>query len=325
MTFSFDIKDELGRIQVKKKCCMLSELVALAYTCGTIRLSGQNNANLYITTENATTARRAFMFLKSLYNINTEMIVKKNFRLRKNNSYILSVPQTTKAGNVLADMHIIHGDDKYKKGIHLSVYHSIIRKKCCKKAHIRGAFLGAGSISDPEKGYHLEFVTHSRHYGDDLCELLNVFSLHAKIIERKSGFVVYLKEGEHIVELLSLMGAHTALLNLENMRVYKDIRNNINRLVNCETANLTKTVTAAVRQIENIKYINERVGLCSLPPLLKDIAEARLEYPDVSLRELGQLLSPPVGKSGVNHRLRQLDILASELKEQYGNETARDN
>jgi DNA-binding protein WhiA len=304
---------------------MLSELVALAYTCGTIRLSGQNNTNMYISTENASTARRAFMFLKNLYNINTEMLVKKNFRLRKNNSYILSLPHSSKAGNVLADMHIIHGDDKCKKGINPSVYHSIIRKKCCKKAHIRGAFLGAGSISDPEKGYHLEFVTHNRHYGADLCELLNEFDLHAKIIERKSGFVVYLKEGEHIVKLLSLIGAHTALLNLENMRVYKDIRNNINRLVNCETANLTKTVTAAIRQIENIKYISDRIGICSLSPLLKDVAVARLEYPDVSLRELGQLLSPPVGKSGVNHRLRQLDILATELKERHGNETAQDN
>jgi len=325
MTFSFDVKDELGRIQVKKKCCMLSELVALAYTCGTIRLSGQSNTNLHISTENASTARRVFLFLKKLYNINIEMLVRKNFRLKKKNSYILSVPQSTKAGNILADMHIIHGDKKGKKGINPSVYHSIIRKKCCKKAHIRGAFLGAGSVSDPEKGYHLEFVTHSRQYGSDLCELLNKFGLHAKIIERKNSLVVYLKEGEHIVDLLSIIGAHEALLRLENMRVYKDIRNNINRLVNCETANLTKTVNAAIRQIENIKYINDRVGIYSLSPLLSEVAEARLMYADASLKELGQILNPPVGKSGVNHRLRQLDILASELKERYGNETSRDN
>jgi len=321
MTFSFDIKDEIGRIQVKKKCCMLSELVALAYTCGTIRLSGQHNMNLHFSTENASTARRVFIFLKCLYNINTEMFVRKNFRLKKKNSYILSVPQSTKAANILADMHIIHGDEKSKKSINPSVYHNIIRKKCCKKSHIRGAFLGAGSMSDPEKGYHLEFVTHSSQYGSDLCDLLIEFSLHAKIIERKSNFVVYLKEGEHIVELLRIIGAHEALLRLENMRVYKDIRNNVNRLVNCETANLIKTVNAAIRQMENIQYINDRIGIYSLPPLLRDIAVARLTHADASLKELGQILSPPVGKSGVNHRLRQLDILASELKERYGNET----
>lgn len=325
MTFSFDIKDELGRIPVKKKCCMMSELVAFAYTCGTIRLSGQSITSLHISTENASTARRIFMFFKRLYSINTEMIVRKNFRLNKKNSYILTIPQSTKVANILADMHIIHGDKKGKIGINSSVYHSIIRKKCCKKAHIRGAFLGAGSLSDPEKGYHLEFVTHSSQYGSDLCALLNEFGLHAKVIERKNSFVVYLKEGEHIVGLLRIIGAHEALLRLENMRVYKDIRNNINRIVNCETANLTKTVNAAVRQIENIKYINDRIGIYSLPPLLREIAIARLMYADASLKELGQILNPPVGKSGVNHRLRQLDILASELKERYGNKTSQDN
>ncbi len=325
MTFSIDVKSELGRIPVKKKCCMLSELVALAYTCGTIRLSGHSSTNLYISTENASTARRVFMFLKRLYNINTEMFIRKNFRLRKNNSYILSIPHLTEASNILADMHIIRENNKGKKGINPGVYRSIVRKKCCKKAHLRGAFLGAGSVNDPEKAYHLEFVTHNRQYGSDLCELLNEFDLHAKIIERKSSFVVYLKEGEHIVELLSIVGAHAALLSLENMRVYKDIRNNINRLVNCETANLTKTVNAAIRQIENIKYIDAQVGIRSLSPLLREIAEARLEYTDVSLKELGQMLNPPVGKSGVNHRLRQLDILASELKGKYGNETSQDN
>lgn len=321
MTFSNSVKSELGRIQVKKKCCMLAELVALAYTCGTLRLSGYKSTNLYISTENASTARRVFMFLKSLYNINTEMLIRKNFRLRKNNNYTLSIPHLTEASNILANMHIIRGDDKGIKSINSGVYHSIIRKKCCKKAHLRGAFLGAGSVNDPEKAYHLEFVTHNKQYSLDLCELLNDFNLHAKVIERKNSFVVYLKEGEHIVELLSIVGAHAALLSLENMRVYKDIRNNVNRLVNCETANLTKTVNAAIRHLENIKYIDDKVGICSLPPLLREIAEVRLEYTDVSLKELGQMLSPPIGKSGVNHRLRQIDNLASELKGKYENKT----
>jgi len=321
MTFSYKIKDEIGHIEVRKKCCMLSELVALAYTCGTLRISAQSNTYLYISTENALTARRAFTFLKNLYNIKTDMFVKKNYRLRKNNSYIVSIPQVTEAGNILEDMHILHGSEKGKKGINPSVYHNIIRKKCCKRAHLRGAYLGAGSVNDPEKAYHLEFVTHNSLYASDLCALLNEFDLHAKMIERKNSFVVYLKEGEHIVELLSIIGAHEALLSLENLRVYKDIRNNINRLVNCETANLTKTVNAAIRHIENIRFIEAQIGVRSLPPLLREIAEVRLEYTDATLKELGQMLRQPVGKSGVNHRLRQLDMLASELKNKRGIET----
>lgn len=313
MSFSLDVKDELGRIETRKKCCMLSELVALAYTCGTIKLSGQGTG-FYFTTENASTARRAFLFIKSLYNENSEMLVRKNFRLRKNNIYVLTLPQTAKVNTILSDMHIVYEDDKGKKRIHQSVYHNIVRKKCCKKSHIRGAFLGAGSVSDPEKGYHLEFVVHSKHYASDLCKLLNEFMLAAKMIERKNSFVVYLKEGEHIVELLNIIGAHTALLNFENMRVYKDVRNNINRIVNCETANLTKTVNASVRQIDNIKLIIEQAGLESLSPMLKEMVKARLQYPDASLKELGQMLDPVISKSGVNHRLRQLDDIASELK-----------
>ncbi len=151
-----------------------------------------------------------------------------------------------------------------------------------------------------------------------MCNLINEFGLNAKTIERKNNFVVYLKEGDQIVNLLNIIGAHSALLDLENIRIYKDMRNNINRIVNCETANLSKTINAAVRQIENIRYLESNYGLAKLSPSLREIAELRLKNPDASLRELGEMLEPPIGKSGVNHRLRKLDKIAEDLKNKGG-------
>ena len=164
----------------------------------------------------------------------------------------------------------------------------------------------------------MEIVTHNEVYANSLRDLINQFGLSAKTIERKNNYVVYLKEGEHIVNLLSIIGAHSALLDLENIRIYKDMRNNINRIVNCETANLSKTINAAVRQIENIKYLSKHYGLSKLSPALKEVAELRLDNPDASLKELGEMLSPPIGKSGVNHRLRKLDKMAEDIRSKRG-------
>ena len=182
------------------------------------------------------------------------------------------------------------------------------------RAYIRGALLGGGSISNPEKAYHLEFVTHSEEYAKDLSKLVNRFGLNSKIIQRKNSYIVYIKEGEQIVDILNIVGAHTCLLELENIRIMKEMRNNVNRLVNCETANLSKTVNAAVRQVESIRLIQKEIGLQRLPKNLRDIAELRLNYPDESLKELGEMLDPPVGKSGVNHRLRKIEKIAEELR-----------
>ncbi|WP_031367995.1 DNA-binding protein WhiA, partial [Clostridium botulinum] len=192
---------------------------------------------------------------------------------------------------------------------------SIIECDECRRAYIRGAFLGGGSISNPEKTYHLEFVTHNEEYAKDLSNLINSYNLNSKVIKRKNSYIIYLKEGEQIVDLLNIIGAHASLLELENVRIMKEMRNNVNRLVNCETANLSKTVNAAVRQVESIKFIEREIGLGRLPKNLRDVAELRIKYPDESLRELGKMLNPPVGKSGVNHRLRRIEKIADELKQ----------
>lgn len=190
----------------------------------------------------------------------------------------------------------------------------LIQQTCCKRAFLRGAFLAGGSMSDPQKSYHFEIVCRTMPQAVQLQEAVNSFDMEAKIVERKKHLVVYLKEGSQIVDILNVMEAHVSLMNLENVRILKEMRNSVNRKVNCETANITKTVGAAVKQIEDINFIKNQAGLDSLPDNLKEIALLRLEYPDAPLKELGTYLNPPVGKSGVNHRLRRIGEIADNLR-----------
>lgn len=171
-----------------------------------------------------------------------------------------------------------------------------------------------GSMSDPEKSYHLEFVCDNEPQALQLQEVIKSFDIDAKIVLRKKYFVVYLKEGSAIVDLLGVMEAHISLMNFENFRIVKEVRNSINRRVNCETANITKTVNAANKQMDDILLIRDRYGFVNLPDNLREIAEVRLEYPEATLKELGEYMDPPVGKSGVNHRLRKLSELAEKLR-----------
>lgn len=174
--------------------------------------------------------------------------------------------------------------------------------------------MSAGSMSDPEKSYHFEIVCTTEKKAEQLMEIINSFDIDAKIVSRKKNYVVYVKEGAQIVDMLNIMEAHVALMNLENVRILKEMRNSVNRQVNCETANINKTVNAAVKQIEDINYIQETVGLESLPENLQEIAEVRLKYPEAALKELGTFLEPPVGKSGVNHRLRKICEIAETMR-----------
>lgn len=204
---------------------------------------------------------------------------------------------------------------KYKKG-DTTADALVIKSMCCKRAFLRGVFLGIGSMSNPEKGYHLEFVCSSASQADQLVDTLAVFEIRARIVARKKYLVVYIKESEEISTLLNVIGAHVSLMELENLRILKDVRNSVNRKVNCEAANITKTVNAAAKQIEDIQYIREHYGLDNLPENLRQMARLRLEYPDTALKELGEYLTPKVGKSGVNHRLRKLGELAENLRKE---------
>ena len=191
----------------------------------------------------------------------------------------------------------------------------LVQNVCCKRAFIRGAFLASGSMSDPNKSYHFEIVCNDETKAGQLRQIMNCFDLEAKIVERKNYYVVYIKEGAKIVDALNVMEAHVCMMKLENIRIVKEMRNSVNRRVNCETANINKTVSAAVKQVEDILYIKEHMGFSNLSDSLRQMAELRLREPDAPLKDLGTMLNPPVGKSGVNHRLRKLSNIANELRE----------
>ncbi|NLY44949.1 MAG: DNA-binding protein WhiA [Tissierella sp.] len=315
MSFSSTTKNELARMPIEDNCCRLSELAALVRMCGTIQISGRSNINIKFTTENAAIARRLFTFLKEMYEGDIEVMVRRNKQLKKNNNYLVVIKDKDISKKFLLDVGFINDEDNINIfNVKYQVNKQILDSRCCKRSYIRGAFLGGGSISNPEKAYHLEFVTNNQEHGLDLSDIINSFGLNSKIVLRKENYVVYLKEGEQIVDLLNVMGAHQALLKFEDIRVLKDVRNNINRLVNCETANLSKTIDASMRQIEQIERIKKFMGLEKLPPKLRDIAEVRLSNPDATLKEIGEMLDPPVGKSGVNHRFRKIEEIAEDLK-----------
>ncbi|PTM56627.1 DNA-binding protein WhiA [Desmospora activa] len=308
MSFASTTKQELTRIETEP-CCQRAELSALVRMNGSIQL-GNGDFRLDVATENNAIARRTYSLVKQLYGLQPEVLVRKKVRLKKNNTYVVRI--VVDADRILQDLSILEKGMKRVDGIHPS----LLEKECCRRSYLRGAFLASGSVNNPDSAsYHLEIVSTYQDHSQALCDLMNRYHLHAKWLERKKGFVVYLKEGDKIGEFLNIIGAHQSLFQFEDVRIMKDMRNSVNRLVNCETANLNKTIQAAMRQVENIRLIEREIGLEQLPNRLREVAEARLRYPDVSLTELGQLLpTKKVGKSAINHRLRKLDEMASKLK-----------
>jgi len=308
MSFASETKKELTNLEMKT-CCIQAELSALIRMNGSLSFSNRKLV-VDIQTENAAIARRIYTLLKKSYDIQVELLVRKKMRLKKNNVYIVRLSQQAK--EILEDTKII--------GEGFTIIHDIspelIKKKCCKRSYLRGAFLAGGSVNNPEtSSYHLEIASLYKEHNDSLCELMNTFGLNSKTLERKKGYITYLKEAEKITEFLNIVGAHNALLRFEDVRIVRDMRNSVNRLVNCETANLNKTIGASIRQVENIRYINQTVGLQILPEKLREIAELRLNYTDVTLKELGEMVSAgTISKSGINHRLRKIDTIADRLR-----------
>ncbi len=299
MSFSGKVKEELAAQVSSARHCQLAELAALLLYNGSVCDGGRY---LCLDTENEAVARKCFTLLKKTFNIET--VMRGRHRL---------VPDDETERRVTEALYLAREEDG-KILLTETVNALLIKHSCCARAWLRGAFLSVGSMSDPKKSYHLEFVCGGKAQAVQLREVLSEFQIEARIIERKKYQVVYLKEGEGIVELLNVMGAHVSLMELENMRILKEMRNSINRRVNCETANISKTVTAAGRQIEDILLIRDRYGFENLPDNLRQMAEVRLEYPDAALKELGGYLEPVVGKSGVNHRLRRLSEIADKIR-----------
>jgi len=291
MSFSGEIKEELSRQIPTARHCRLAEMAAILSCCShTFR--GGESGSVKMHTENLAVARKYFTLLRKTFNIEVSVSVRQNRSYRAGRSYDVTA---------YTDPDVMQ--------------HILIQNLCCKRAFIRGAFLASGSVSDPGKGYHFEIVCNTEEKAQQLCDMIGSFGIEAKITIRKKNYIVYIKEGAQIVDMLNVMEAHVALMNFENVRILKEMRNSVNRQVNCETANLNKTVSAAVKQIEDIKYIRKTIGFEQLPENLAEIAQLRLEQPETTLKELGQMLTPAVGKSGVNHRLRKLSMIAEELRD----------
>ena len=314
MSFSSDVKDELSRQISNARHCQIAEITAIISLCGDIIISANDNYRIRVSTENVAVARKYFTLLKRTFNIDTEISIKNHTHLNKGRTYMILTKNHEDSMKILKATRLLNNENDIEEEMSL-VNNLVVQQLCCRRAFIRGAFLAAGSISDPNKFYHFEIVCSSEAKAIQLCDIINTFELDAKIVARKKYFVVYIKEGTQIVEILNIMEAHVSLMNLENVRILKEMRNSVNRKVNCETANLNKTVEAALKQIKDIEYIRDTVGLETLSPPLYELAQVRLNNPDTPLKDLGQLLSEPVGKSGVNHRLKKISEIADNLRE----------
>ena len=312
MSFSGKIKEELSRHIPKSRHCQLAELAAAIALSGRIMPDG-DGYDICLSSENMAVARKYFTLLKKTFNINTDISVRETDYPRKSKVCELHVADGRQGKEILESLKFIGQEGKLILAEHI-VNGLLIQKTCCRRAFIRGAFLASGSVSDPEKSYHFEIVCPEKILAEELARIINVFELDSKVTSRKNTYIVYIKESSQIVEILNVMEAHVALMDLENIRILKSMRNSVNRKVNCETANLNKVVSAAVKQTEDIKLIRDKMGLEALPANLSEVARIRLENPELPLKELGEMLDPPVGKSGVNHRLRKISEIAESLR-----------
>ena len=318
MTFSSEVKNEIIRVNPTVRHCILAEILAIVYFIGTVSTSKNNEISLQINTEYSGLARKYFTLIKKTFNINTDVVVSNSALVRRKRLYSVSIMDDAGAREVLKAIKLLKNQELLDC---LSLRsNTVLLNSCCKKAFFRGAFLSSGSITDPEKGYHLEIVCSTIDDALSLKELMEDLSLKPKITTRKKANVVYIKDSDQISLALGLMEAPTSLMNFENIRILKGMRNDVNRKVNCETANINKTVSAALSQLEDIQLIKEIMGLEKLTSNLEAVANARLENPDASLVELGKMISPQLGKSGVNHRLRKLSIIADQLREKVRRE-----
>lgn len=308
MSFSTDVKNEVSRIEFGNKEEIISELGGIFRVNGTI-FRNNENTKLRFTTETNSITRRIFTEIKKIYDYDGIIEISKNNQLRQRNLYRVNLEgEVTK--KFLDDIGI--GDDPFSF-LNLDIPNNLVDTDEKRKSFIRGSFLGAGSISNPEKTYHLEIITGSLEYSKLFVKLLENYRIAFGIVERKDNHIVYLKDSEMISDFLSLIGAFQNLFKFEDIRVLKNIKNNVNRVMNCESANMDKTIDASLRQIEDIELIEKTIGLESLDPNLREIAEIRIKFPEYSLKQIGEKLNPAISKSGVNHRFKKIRDIAGNL------------
>jgi len=311
-SFSLKVKSELARIIPERDCCRLAELSAISRIDGVVTIGSDEGVGLYIATEYSSVARTVYSLIKDVFGVEAELMVNRQSRLKKRLLYRIGLRGVPEISEVLRALGILSARNRILPGIKKD----LLKNKCCRRSYLRGAFLGGGSVSSPDRGYHMELTTAGEELAGDLMDLVNGFEgLRAKMSKRKTSYMVYLKESGQIADFLTLIGAHGSLLEYENARVLKGMRNQVNRMVNCETANIGKAADAAMRQLDVIRLIERHFGLDALDPSLAQVARLRLAHPEENLKELGEMMNPPLSKSGVNHRLRKISEFAEGIKE----------
>lgn len=313
MSFATETKNELSRTSAPKKCCQLAEIAGFLRVSGSIRLAGGGKFKIVITTDNPAVARHYKKLIKDYFNVDTELEIGEGTNLKKGYVYMLTIGPEMRSEQILRETGILlvrEGNNYISDGI----YDDLIRTKCCRKSYLRGIFMGSGTVTDPEKGYHLEILCASKKLADDLKKMINTFvDLSAKIVSRRNGYAVYMKNSDYICDTLAIMGAHTQMLAFENVKIKKELVNETVRITNCDNANADRTINAAQKQIEWIRKIENMRGLNSLPDKLKEAAVLRLENPEASLTQLAEMTDPPMKKSGLNNRFKKIEEIANRL------------
>ncbi|MEA4926435.1 MAG: DNA-binding protein WhiA [Syntrophomonadaceae bacterium] len=308
MSFSNDVRNELARIIPDKICCQKAELSALLILRGKLAPNPSGELGLTTIVENATPARKVYRLLKEAYGLSSTVRIQEKKRFKKSRLYVVETAIDKPDGQIcLKELGLF--DNVLKPQVNWA----LLGKNCCKRAYLRGIFISRGFINRPEGNYHLELVLNDSKLVSDVQKIMRKLSLEARISERKNSLLLYIKESEKIVDFLRLVEASKALLDFENVRIVKSMRNQVNRQVNCETANLAKTVDASVRQVEMIEKLLDKIGVKGLPPNLRDLAMLRLDYPDSTFKEMGVMLDPPLTKSGVAYRMKKLEGFAATI------------
>ena len=309
MSFNSDVKDELARVSPVCSHCDRALLAALIRIEGTLLISGQGMYRLEIATDAPSVARLSWRLLHEVYNLRTELTTRRSV-LHKTPNYLIDVPSQNGLAEALRDMGVLGPN-----GLELGIAPELIAKQCCAAAYLRGTFLGSGFVSDPRGDFHFEITVESREMADDIVSIMQEKGINARFMQRRSSYVVYLKSGEAILEFLAYVGAHQAALRMEDARVVKSVRNDVNRQTNAEMANQMKAAAASVDQIFAMRAVLEAHGVEKLPPALREIIRLRVAYPDATLKELGDRANPPLSKSAVYHRIRRIEQMARELED----------
>lgn len=308
MSFTADVKEELSRTAPVCSHCEKATLAALVRLEGSLVLQGQGRVALEIDTDSPATARLMVKLLHTLYSLKTELTVRRSV-LHKTPNYLIEVPMQASLAPALQELGVLSSS-----GLSSGVLPNLVEKRCCAAAYLRGAFLGGGFISSPRGDFHFEMTVEREELARDILALMERSGVHAKVMKRRNNHIIYMKSGVQISAFLALVGAHQSALTMENERVIKSVRNDVNRRVNAELANQQKATEASVEQVMAIHAVVDHYGMDALPPALQEVIRLRVLHPDATLKELGQLADPPLSKSAVYHRVRRIEQMAEGLK-----------